>query len=262
MLSYVMKTSTNYNNYNVFFTLYETKSMTKTAEMLGYNSHAGVSKSIKQFEFELGYKLFEITTRTITPTINAEKLYAHAKPLLDSVDNIAANINLLSNNQQTRVKNTINVIAMGGTIDGEISSVGDKVVTLERPIVSSYLRRCVPENTTIIETQITMKDSREINKADIEQLIKTIAQSSFENILVTHGLFTIAKTAQSIKNFFGEHLNGKKIVLIASRLPMLNLAMSDATFNLGFAISSFDHIASGVYIVVDGAIHLTSQNGI
>lgn len=244
--------SINYNNYNVFFALYETKSMTRAAEMLGYNSHAVVSKAIKQFEAELGYKLFDISTRAITPTDRAQKLYDHTKPLFDSIDHVTRNIESLNEKAAQRDTSAVHLFTMGGTIDGELHHDGKEVVCLEKSIIQTYLSRVT--DAKIIETPIAMKGSRDLTSDDIERLIVAIAKSNAEKILVTHGLFTIEQTAQKLKNFFGPQIT-QKIVMVTSKSPILNFAMSDATYNLGFAMSALDHVTPGVYIVTAGTIH-------
>ncbi|MEK7801383.1 MAG: asparaginase domain-containing protein, partial [Pseudomonadota bacterium] len=43
----------------------------------------------------------------------------------------------------------------------------------------------------------------------------------------------------------------KKIVLTGSMIPLKEFAMSDAGFNLGYAIAEVSHLTAGVYICMN-----------
>lgn len=64
------------NLYKIFLTLYELKSISKTANSL-YVSQPAISYSLKELESELGYSLFYRNSKGIEPTMEARELYTY-----------------------------------------------------------------------------------------------------------------------------------------------------------------------------------------
>ncbi|MCL2846546.1 MAG: asparaginase domain-containing protein [Firmicutes bacterium] len=251
-----MDTSRNYNLYATFFAVYETLNMSRAAELLNLASHANVSKSIKQLEAELGMKLFNTSPRGAEPTPECERLYKTIRPLFDEIDFVEKNKQLLTTEIKAGVGTSSSVfhIATGGTIDGELSIIKDSIVPLERSFIVEYLKKYIKPSFDVVSGEAIMKDSREINKEDVANIVKQIMESSHENILVTHGLYTITGTARHIKNYLGENTT-KKIIITGSFHPLVGGPLSDAAFNLGFAIASFGNIEPGVHIAMHGTIY-------
>jgi L-asparaginase len=56
--------------------------------------------------------------------------------------------------------------------------------------------------------------------------------------------------------FLKAHLkrNDQTIVFTGSMIPLLGFAPSDASFNLGFAISQVNELPNGIYVCMNGAI--------
>jgi L-asparaginase len=155
------------------------------------------------------------------------------------------------------IKNHVHIIRMGGTIefkDPGYEAINQQMMKLDTSI-ESYLKNMVkPHFTYSIET-ICEKDSREITVEDLEKLASTIKNSPHENILVTHGTFTMKKTAQ----FLGKKEFKKKIILTGSMVPIIGFSVSDAAFNLGYSIASFEHLNTGVYICMNGGIFRSDE---
>lgn len=143
---------------------------------------------------------------------------------------------------------------MGGTIeffDPGYDAINKKLMKLDATI-ESYLRSIIQPHFNFSIENLTEKDSREITKEDRKKLIKSIDASSHQNIIVTHGTFTMKMTAE----FLQEHISdkNKKVILTGSMIPIIGFAASDAGFNLGFAIASFASIEPGVYLGMNGGI--------
>lgn len=68
--------NTDYNLYKIFLTLYEQKSISKTASLL-YVSQPAVSYNLKELESQLGYTLFYRNSKGIEPTMEANELYSY-----------------------------------------------------------------------------------------------------------------------------------------------------------------------------------------
>ena len=154
-------------------------------------------------------------------------------------------------------ENHIHIIRMGGTIefkDPGYENINQQLMKLDTSI-ENYLKNMVkPHFTYSIET-VCEKDSREITTEDREKLAKAIASSTHENILITHGTFTMKNTAQ----FLDKKALKKKIVLTGSMVPIAGFSVSDAAFNLGYSIASFEHLNTGVYICMNGGIFKSNE---
>lgn len=146
---------------------------------------------------------------------------------------------------------------MGGTIefkDPGYEIMNQQMMKLDTSI-ENYLRNMVKPHFTYSIESICDKDSRDLNQQDLEKLIKAITLSPHENILITHGTFTMKATAKYLDENFGKNnVSSKKIILTGSMIPIVGFSVSDAAFNLGYSIGSFGNINRGVYICMNGGI--------
>lgn len=141
---------------------------------------------------------------------------------------------------------------MGGTIefkDPGYESMNNQMMKLDTSI-DSYLKNMVKPHFTYSTEVVCEKDSREITQADLEKLTFMILNTPHENILITHGTFTLKNTAM----FLDEKKLNKKVILTGSMIPIMGFSVSDAAFNLGYSIASFEHLSDGVYICMNGGI--------
>jgi len=74
-------------NLRCFKTIYETRSLTKTSSLMAL-SKAAISKRLDALEENLGHKLFYRTTRSITPTSEAEKIILEVNEILSRIDGL------------------------------------------------------------------------------------------------------------------------------------------------------------------------------
>lgn len=152
----------------------------------------------------------------------------------------------------------VHVIKMGGTIeffDPSYDAINKKLMKLDATI-ESYFHNLIKPHFNFSSESITEKDSRDINQDDREKLAEAIRSTAHENIIVTHGTFTMRDTAEFLEQ---QNIEGKKIILTGSIIPITGFTTSDAGFNLGFAISSFASIQSGVYLSMNGGIFSSHQ---
>lgn len=153
-------------------------------------------------------------------------------------------------------KNHIHIVKMGGTIefkDPGYEIMNQQMMKLDASI-DNYLKNMVKPHFSYSTESVCDKDSRDINTSDLEKLAKTIEDSPHENILVTHGTFTMKNTAKFLDEYLSKNKIEKKIVLTGSMIPIIGFSVSDAAFNLGYSIASFDNIQNGVYICMNGGI--------
>ncbi|MBI2144261.1 asparaginase [Candidatus Woesearchaeota archaeon] len=137
----------------------------------------------------------------------------------------------------------------GGTIDSEFDGDSDGVALHKNSIIPVYFQK-LGILDTIVSTQICMKQSTDIGAPERQRLLAAIESSHLANFVVTHGLYTIKETGE----FLAEKLatGPKTVVLTGSRYPLSDVAMSDAPFQLGHALSEVKHLPSGVYICLNG----------
>ena len=84
------------NLYKVFLTLYEEKSISKTANKL-YVSQPAISYNLKELESQLGYSLFYRNSKGIEPTIEAKELYSYIATAFNIIKSGEKHINSLDN---------------------------------------------------------------------------------------------------------------------------------------------------------------------
>ncbi|MFA6436616.1 MAG: asparaginase domain-containing protein [Candidatus Paceibacterota bacterium] len=153
-------------------------------------------------------------------------------------------------------KTHIHIIKMGGTIefiDPAYDNINKSLMKMDSTI-DSYLKNIIKPHFTYNIENVCEKDSREIKPEDLEKLIKIIETSPHDNILITHGTFTMKDTAKFLEEHFSKGEIKKKMILTGSMIPIVGFSVSDAPFNLGYSISSFNNIESGVYLCVNGGI--------
>ena len=156
------------------------------------------------------------------------------------------------------IKNHIHFIKMGGTIeffDPAYDAINKRLMKLDSTI-DSYLKNLIQPHFSFSAESVVEKDSREITNADRDKLVAAIKSAAHKNIVVTHGTFTLWQTAQYLEQYLMDvvETEGKKIILTGSMIPLTGFSMSDAGFNLGFTIASFETVEPGVHICMNGGI--------
>lgn len=151
------------------------------------------------------------------------------------------------------MKSHIHIIKMGGTIefiDRAFDYLNKKLMKFDSS-VDNYLINIIKPHFRYDVKSICQKDSRDITTKDRIRLLKAVKSSKFENILITHGTFTMVKTAKFLnKNFKGN----KKIIITGAMAPVVGFPSSDAPFNLGYSIASFKGAEAGIYICMNGGL--------
>jgi L-asparaginase len=153
------------------------------------------------------------------------------------------------------IKKHIHIVKMGGTIefkDPAYEKINDLMqldVTIE-----NYLKNLVNPHFSYDVEIICEKDSREINEKDLENLKKAVMSTELENILITHGTFTMKNTGKFIEDLIVKGKLNKKVIITGAMIPIIGFSISDAGFNLGYSIASFDVIKPGAYICMNGGL--------
>ena len=142
--------------------------------------------------------------------------------------------------------NKILLISTGGTFNKVYDPLKGELIidgtssTLEE-IASKWL--CEFEIINIIA-----KDSLEMNSQDRLELLATISQSEYENIIVVHGTDTMELTAEYLANGDLE----KKIIITGAMVPY-SIDPVEATANLASAFGYLQMLDQpAVYIAMNG----------
>jgi len=141
---------------------------------------------------------------------------------------------------------TIKIIATGGTID-KIYFDAKSAFQVGDPTAPLVLEEA---NITVdYEVQsLLRKDSLEMDDGDRALIRHAVEASAQAQIIITHGTDTMLATARALG-----HIPGKTIVLTGSMQPA-RLRLTDAVFNIGFALAAVQLLPPGVYIGMNGRV--------
>lgn len=143
-------------------------------------------------------------------------------------------------------ENGLLVLTAGGTIDKiyfdakSEFSIGDS----EFPDIAGMAQVQMPYRVE----SVMRKDSLDMTDVDRQAIRAAIEAAPETRILITHGTDTMVDTAQVLLD-----LTGRTIVLTGAMQPS-RMRMTDAPFNLGFALGALQSLPEGVYVAMSGQI--------
>lgn len=145
------------------------------------------------------------------------------------------------------------LITAGGSMDFELDGL-DGLRPRRSSVVPAFFRDVVRSNKELTPLAAFIRDSRDIAEEEISELVHLIRASKHEHILVTMGTYNIQSVAKELEGRLGEGLGEKRIILTGSRLPLGLSDMSDAPFNLGYALGKIGFVNPGVHVAVNGVV--------
>ena len=140
----------------------------------------------------------------------------------------------------------IKIITTGGTID-KIYFDAASDYKIGDPQIGEILRAFNVAVSYDIQP-LMRKDSLDLTNQDRETIRDAIAAAEQRHVIVTHGTDTMVETAAVLRS-----LDDQTIVLTGALNPAKFLG-SDATFNIGCALSAVQILSPGVYIAMNGRI--------
>ncbi len=146
---------------------------------------------------------------------------------------------------------TIHFIITGGTIDSHFNPATDTVEIGGKTDVPDYIRKLKLHNKSEC-TELFLKDSRDILDNDRKKILQAVKDSPHKMIIITHGTYTMSDTAQYLRLHMGKI--GKTVVLFGSMIPLKGFELSDAGFNLGYAVASVQALPHGIYVCMNGKV--------
>lgn len=144
------------------------------------------------------------------------------------------------------IRMDIQIFTTGGTID-KVYFDARSDFEVGEPQIVEILKAA---NVTVayqVET-LFRKDSLDLTDADRAVIAERVRQTPARQVLITHGTDTMVQTAQALQG-----LSDKTVVLVGSLSPA-RFKMSDAEFNIGFALAAVQALPAGVYIAMNGSI--------
>ena len=108
----------------------------------------------------------------------------------------------------------IKFLITGGTFDKSYNHVNGQLFFKKTHLPEMIERsKC---NLKISFETITMKDSLDLTKEDIYNIVNACKKTRYNKIIITHGTDTITKTAELIAK---ENLKNKTIILTGAMIP-------------------------------------------
>lgn len=141
----------------------------------------------------------------------------------------------------------ISIFTTGGTID-KIYFDKKSEFQVGEPQIADLLR----EANVCVEYDIQpilRKDSLDLDQADRRLIHDRVAAYPGDRCIVTHGTDTMIETAMVLLD-----ISGKTIVLTGAMQPA-RLRVSDAEFNVGFAMGVVQLLPHGVYVAMNAQVH-------
>jgi L-asparaginase len=144
----------------------------------------------------------------------------------------------------------VHIVITGGTIDSAWDPSKDTAVTASESVIPAYFNKLKLDFDLSYQV-VVMKDSRELTPEDIKAIGAAVDAAPADKVLVTHGTYTMPDTARYIER----NIKSKKaVVLTGSVIPLKGYDLSDAPFNLGYALATLEHMTSGVKLVLQGHV--------
>lgn len=142
----------------------------------------------------------------------------------------------------------LRLIATGGTFDKVYDPIAG-TLAFDQTHVASIIERARLAGQVSIEVPFLMDslDMGDAHRAAILECCRTAAEPA---VVVIHGTDTMVDTARVL----GAAELPATIVLTGAMVP-LDIAGSDALFNLGFAIGCARCLPSGVWVAMNGVAH-------
>ncbi|MCL2038037.1 asparaginase domain-containing protein [Candidatus Saccharibacteria bacterium] len=142
----------------------------------------------------------------------------------------------------------IKIFLTGGTIDKHYVDTKE-VFDFAETHINALLRQGRSTVPTEIE-QLMLVDNNDMTDEGRAKILAACQNELSDKIIIVHGTSTMTETGEILGR---SDMSSKTIVLVGAEIPA-ELTHSDASFNLGAAVSAVQLLDSGVYIVMNGQI--------
>lgn len=140
----------------------------------------------------------------------------------------------------------ITIIATGGTFD-KVYFDAKSDYQIGEPQATPILQEAgITARYEVIS--LLRKDSLELDDKDRALIRQAVQAADSQKILITHGTDTLVETAQALGDC------GDKTVVLVGAMQPARFRVSDAVFNLGFAMGVLQSQSAGIYIAMSGQV--------
>mgnify|MGYP002725661309 CR=1 FL=1 len=143
----------------------------------------------------------------------------------------------------------IYLVIAGGTIDNVCDDLDRNN---QNSAIEAFVRESVKPYFELSTKVLFMKDSRDITEIDLRKLANEIEHCQYSHIVITHGTYTMARTAEFLAENVQKFLD-KTVIVTGAMIPLGDHG-SDAAFNLGFAVHAALTTPTGVFIAMHGKL--------
>lgn len=152
--------------------------------------------------------------------------------------------------------NPIHFILTWWTIDSYYEWSKDTAIPLKHSCIPWYIKSLKLYNSSKF-TEVCMKDSRNIVKSDLNNILKAVEWSDCKHIIITHWTYTMPDSAR----FLEANLKRKDqvVILTASMIPITWFSPSDWPFALGYAIAKIQDLSNWVYACINWNVFKPSE---
>ena len=151
---------------------------------------------------------------------------------------------------------TIHFIITGGTIDSFYEGTKDTVIPNEKSIIPRFVKS-LKLYDPIEFTEVCMKDSRDLVKTDLKNILNVVEKSPHKKIIITHGTYTMSDTARFLKANLKR--KDQTIIITGSMIPLSGFSPSDGPFSIGYSIAKVQDLEPGIYICMNGRVFSSEE---
>ena len=138
----------------------------------------------------------------------------------------------------------IQIFTVGGTID-KIYFDARSEFKVGEPQIGELLQEANVNFSYAVES-LMRKDSLEMTDGDRALIRGRVTACPSARILITHGTDTMVETARCLLDI------PEKVIVLTGSMQPARLRVSDAIFNIGFAVATLMAKPPGVYVAMNG----------
>lgn len=148
----------------------------------------------------------------------------------------------------------LTLLITGGTLDKDYETTSGELV-FRQTHLPEMLQQA---NCSLqISSQVLMlKDSLEMTDEDRQAILQQCLDTPSSKIVITHGTDTLTTTAETL---LSEPALGAKTIVLTGAMRPFKLGASDASFNLGAALTAAQLCPAGVYVAMNGLVFAADQ---
>lgn len=150
------------------------------------------------------------------------------------------------------MSDSLHIILTGGTIEKSYDPLTEKPEFRHQSIIPDYLKTIVKAYPERIFETLFQIDSLEMDTDRRESIMQAVKRAESKKILIIHGTSTMPETAR----YLHENMKGtdKTVILTGAMIPLKEFAMSDAGFNLGYAMAQLEKNPPGIYLTMNARL--------